>query len=284
LSESANSYIETIRADYLAWKHHLNELDLKRSELRNVEIEINSLGSDDITKLNVDYKDFQNSLKEKNTLLTSLSQKRGNLEKDIISAEREIEQQLLATAKNKNTLLCIAYTEELYNYFIHAYNEREEQVKKDLLESVNRIFPKMYRGHRTVTLDDNYHITLITQLGTQEYNLDESLGLETVKNFAFMAGLVEVARKKMSRSAPLDEKEETEAFPLVMDAPFSHADDVHINKISKVLPDIAEQVILIVMQKDWEFAKTALESKIGKRYTIEIINDSEIYSVVREGE
>jgi DNA sulfur modification protein DndD len=50
----------------------------------------------------------------------------------------------------------------------------------------------------------------------------------------------------------------TEPYPLVMDAPFSNADEIHINNISSIIPDIAEQVILIVMRKDWKFAQEAL--------------------------
>ena len=69
-----------------------------------------------------------------------------------------------------------------------------------------------------------------------------------------------------------------------MDAPFSNADEVHINNISRVIPKIAEQVILILMQKDWEFAKAALEDKVWKCYTIKKVDSSETCSTIKEGE
>lgn len=64
-----------------------------------------------------------------------------------------------------------------------------------------------------------------------------------------------------------------------MDAPFSNADDKHIANISKVLPQVAEQVILVVMNKDWEYAQSNMNNKVGMLYQIE--KHSEIKSSIR---
>ena len=54
----------------------------------------------------------------------------------------------------------------------------------------------MYHGQRTVEIDDNYHITLKVDNGKGIFVNDTSPGLDTVKNFAFIAGIVDLARKK----------------------------------------------------------------------------------------
>ena len=64
-----------------------------------------------------------------------------------------------------------------------------------------------------------------------------------------------------------------------MDAPFSNADEKHIANISRVLPQVAEQVILVVMNKDWEFAQPDMCEKVGMIY--QIVKHSEIKSSVR---
>lgn len=71
----------------------------------------------------------------------------------------------------------------------------------------------------------------------------------------------------------------SEPYPIVMDAPFSNADDKHIANISKVLPQVAEQVILVVMNKDWEYAQSNMNNKVGMLYQIE--KHSEIKSSIR---
>ena len=51
-----------------------------------------------------------------------------------------------------------------------------------------------------------------------------------------------------------------------MDAPFSNTDETHITNISKVLPEAAEQIIMFVMQKDWNYAEPVMLNHIGQKY------------------
>ena len=142
----------------------------------------------------------------------------------------------------------------------------------------------MYHGKRKVTINDKYQIVLRTFLGNTEVDTDESKGLEAVKNFSFISGLVDLARQKARAENSLTNDDLmicTEPYPLVMDAPFSNADEIHINNISKIIPEIAEQIILIVMNKDWQFAKDALEAKVGYSYCIEKVNNTDTNSIIR---
>ncbi len=59
-----------------------------------------------------------------------------------------------------------------------------------------------------------------------------------------------------------------------MDAPFSNVDEIHIENISRVIPESAEQVIIAVMQKDWEPASKIMSPYVGKAYYIEKAKDS----------
>lgn len=63
-------------------------------------------------------------------------------------------------------------------------------------------------------------------------------------------------------------------FTLVMDAPFSNADELHTGNIAKVLPEIAEQVIMFVMQKDWKYAEPVLRKRIGQEYHLKKISET----------
>jgi DNA sulfur modification protein DndD len=287
--DDSGDYVSTIQNDYRSWRRNVNELDEKLKDLKNISDEIKATDADDVAQIESDYQKNETALADKQRLLESLISRKGSVENEIKNAERRIDSLAATSDKNRVLQKRIRYAEALFEWFDKSYSTREVEIKKNLLESVNRIFAEMYHGKRTVTIDDKYHITLLAQVASQQRSIDESRGLEAVKNFSFIAGLVDIARKKINGgdSSGLEQSElgiETEAFPLVMDAPFSNADEVHINNISRVIPRIAEQIVLIVMQKDWEFAKSALESKIGKCYTIEKIEGSETYSTIREGE
>ena len=101
------------------------------------------------------------------------------------------------------------------------------------------------------------------------------------ERIAFIAGIVDLARKKAKakENTPGEIEYSSEPYPIVMDAPFSNADEKHIANISRVLPQVAEQVILVVMNKDWEFAQSDMSEKVGMIY--QIVKHSEIKSSVR---
>ena len=111
------------------------------------------------------------------------------------------------------------------------------------------------------------------RLSPKKIAAGESEGSNRVKNFAFIAGLVALAKGKIvTDSSENGINLSSEPYPLVMDAPFSNADETHTANISKVLPQIAEQVIM--MQKDWNYAEPVMSDRVGQRYHLNKISET----------
>ena len=139
----------------------------------------------------------------------------------------------------------------------------------------------MYTGERKVEIDEKYHVRLLANVDGEYVESGESEGLRRVKNFAFIGGLVALAKDRIVANAGEEELDlSSEPYPLVMDAPFSNADAIHTANISKVLPEVAEQVIMFVMQKDWNYAKKVMDNRVGARYQLQKIND--VHTVLEE--
>ena len=97
--------------------------------------------------------------------------------------------------------------------------------------------------------------------------------------FAFIAGLIELAKRKyVQRSDEYTEEDvdRVDGYPLVMDAPLSSFDKSRIHKICKELPRIAEQVVIFIKDTDGELAEQHLADRIGTKWTL--IADSKICS------
>jgi DNA sulfur modification protein DndD len=62
-----------------------------------------------------------------------------------------------------------------------------------------------------------------------------------------------------------------------MDAPLSAFDNTRIQTICDVLPQIAEQVIIFINDKDGEIAEANLKKQIGKKYVFRKENEFETY-------
>lgn len=121
----------------------------------------------------------------------------------------------------------------------------------------------MYHGSRTIAIDEKYRVKYI------DVTTEESEGLKAVKSFAFVSGLVDLAKEALTSDKSKEADMGPQFYPLVMDAPFSNVDETHIRNISQILPASAEQVIIAVMQKDWEPASDIMAPVVGKSYRIE---------------
>lgn len=169
----------------------------------------------------------------------------------------------------------IAYAETIKEWLEETYKAKELTIREDLEAKVNEIFERMYHGHRRVAIDAKYHVELLTTVSDREIAAGESEGSNRVKNFAFIAGLVSLAKKKIiSDGKESDFDLSSEPYPLVMDAPFSNADETHTANISKVLPETAEQVIMFVMQKDWNYAEPVMSGRVGMRYRLDKVSET----------
>lgn len=190
----------------------------------------------------------------------SCNRKLGECNSNIDNCQKAIEKFAKSSTKNQRTARLIAYAQHVYGWLLETYKGKEDVVRVELQKRVNDNFSKMYHGERAIEIDEKYRVKY------SDIKTEESDGLKAVKSFAFIASLVSMAKDKI-----LDDGDMKlgQVYPLVMDAPFSNVDEIHIDNICKILPNTANQVIIAVMQKDWEYASGNLESYVGKSYKIE---------------
>jgi DNA sulfur modification protein DndD len=225
---------------------------------------------------------YETELVDVKSRLRDLNVKKERLIRDDATQKRDIDQYkkvydglLAVSGKNKSTMGLIEYAEQIREWLAETYKEKEGTIREALETKVNNIFERMYHGHRRVAIDQKYQVSLLTTIADKEVAAGESEGSNRVKNFAFIAGLVLLAKEKIITDG--DENGfnlSAEPYPLVMDAPFSNADETHTANISKVLPEIAEQVIMFVMQKDWHYAEPAMSARVGKQYHLNKLSET----------
>lgn len=213
-----------------------------------------------------------NKIKERDTKL-SLT---GEYTKEIKLLRDENEKLIGIDDHNVKMLTYLEYANELLSWVRDRYSSKAADLRSNLEERVNRYFNQIYHGNRKVQIDERYKVTLITTATNQDLVTDESQGLETVKNFAFITGLVDLAKEKINEE---NSERDEEEYPLVLDAPFSNADETHVKNISRVLPNVVSQLVLVVMAKDWNYAAQSMDNKVGRKYILD--KKSEIVTHVR---
>jgi DNA sulfur modification protein DndD len=183
----------------------------------------------------------------------------GSCNTNIKNCDLAIDKFVKNSAKNQRIAKLISYSEEVYKWLDETYREKEDVVRTELQKRVNDNFSKMYHGERSIIIDDKYRVKY------SDVKTDESDGLKAVKSFAFIASLVSMAKDKILDDSDVKLGQD---YPLVMDAPFSNVDEIHIDNICKILPHTSNQVIMAVMKKDWDYAATNLNAYVGMSYEI----------------
>ena len=71
---------------------------------------------------------------------------------------------------------------------------------------------------------------------------------------------------------------DADTLPIVLDGPFSKLGSENISLVAGAIPKIAEQVIIFMLDKDWEYTK--LDDVVGRRYYIEKPEDKGFARIV----
>ena len=200
-----------------------------------------------------------------------------NNKNKISSIQEKIKRSALENKQNEFTNLCLQYSETIYNLSSKKITESKEKIKNELKNEVSRIFSSMYHGNRGVRIDDNYRAVTYVINEDKDQQIDGSTGLITVLNYSFVAGLLNLAKKAiLNNNDDTDDPElANETYPLVMDAPFSNTDEEHIINICNELPNYCDQIIMLVMQKDFNYAESTISNKIGKKYRLIQVSETE---------
>ena len=165
---------------------------------------------------------------------------------------------------------CLDISNEIYRMASTHVKKTSSKVRETLENETNILFKRMYHGNRSITIDNDFNVKTITD----QKELDNSTGIDTVKNFAFVTGMMKTAKKKIVDSDEFGVSSDDD-YPLVIDAPFSNTDEEHIKKICDVLPTSCDQLIMCMINKDYKVAKDDLNDKIGRKYKIVKLSETE---------
>lgn len=194
------------------------------------------------------------------------------LKNTIDSSTRELNTFKVKSDKAKEYNLYYRYAEALYNHVNASYIEKEKNMREQLNAYVKELFDHMYSGSRDIYIDEKYNINMT-------YNgavVDDTGGLRVIQYFAYVGGLVKLAYQVMKDKDEDGNSSLGEQYPLVLDAAFSHADDVHTKNIAKELSNATSQLIFALMKKDWTYAEQGLTGKVGKMYELKKIDETEV--------
>jgi DNA sulfur modification protein DndD len=257
------------------------EIEQERSSIRNLEAQLTSIqnrltaiseklqGNEDV---NVSGLEKQRTDTE--TYITELIKEQGiaenrikdiqrdmaQLDKRIQEHEQRGEQQGVLQRQIKATQGAIACLEEV--------RQRVDDKFRTVLEAkVRETFQTVAVVPYLPKLNDNYELFLVNRVGEEELVVPTSQGQNQVLSLSFIGSVIDRVRYWSRKHALLGL--DASSYPLVMDSPFGALDEIHRRQIAKMIPTLAEQLIVLVTKTQWRGeVEQEMASYIGKEYVL----------------
>ena len=188
--------------------------------------------------------------------------------------EAQLQGLALSDQQNRKIAIYKAYAQYIYNKLSEEYAAEEQKTRAELQQSINEIFKTIYAGGLSLKIDESYNIqVLVDQFSEFNKDIETSTAQSISIIFAFISGVIKMARER--QHANEEHLVQTEAYPLVMDAPLSAFDKRRIKTVCETLPKVAEQVIIFIKDTDGDIANEHMHDRVGAQYTFEKISEFE---------
>lgn len=188
-------------------------------------------------------------------------------------ADTERRNLTLLDETNKKIEIYKTYAERIYKELLVEYSTSEEKIRTRLQTIINDIFKQIYNGGLYLEIDDKYHISVYVT--DYEGDVETSTAQSISVIFAFITGIIKMARDNRNSTDEDTKLLSSEPYPLVMDAPLSAFDKRRIKTVCEALPETAEQVIIFIKDTDGELAEDYMGDKIGSRHHFDKKNEFE---------
>lgn len=173
--------------------------------------------------------------------------------------ENQLDAVAIHDRQNAQVYRCLAYVDALYDKASKLANQRKNTIITDLNEIIGENFQRMFNDHeKYAKLGSDYRIHVYYHRVGEMTNYEEenlSNGETIAINFVFIVSILELARRYRELERDNDEYGMENAIlglPLVLDGPFSALSNDNTTLVASRLPQFAEQVIIFMLDKDWE--------------------------------
>ncbi len=191
------------------------------------------------------------------------------LEKEISEAKEEDEKARLARRRAQAAA-------HLQHQISTLFTKYQDDVRQSVNDRVNEIFQNIIAKDYYAKIAEDYTLQILKDVGeTSQIPVAQSQGERQVASLSFIATLISLARKRY------ESDEDATYFkggiyPMIMDSPFGSLDPTYQTRVSRMLPEMARQVVVMVTQAQWsEEVANEMEHVAGERYYLDYHDPAE---------
>jgi DNA sulfur modification protein DndD len=255
----------------------------KRDRKREIEEEIAEISSKLSEKANEDVAQLEERRNSLESKISDYDKRIGSLEDDIDELADEIDdlEGDISDAREENAKAELARKRAQAAAYLNdrvakLFDKYQDEVRVSINERVNETFQKIIGKDFYADIAEDYTLRILKDVGENEaVPVAQSTGERQVASLSFIASLVSLAKEQYESDN--DATYFTGGiYPMIMDSPFGYLDPEYQKNVSSVLPEMAEQVVVLVTQSQWSDAVAGeLDQVSGQRYHLKYHDPTE---------
>ncbi len=249
--------VSTARAEISQLELKIDNLELQLRQDTNVEISSLQKRLDDIE---VKVRDLTLSQGQNKQQIIHLEGQIQSLAKQIAKQQTNLDRQNLAHRRLQAATTAIAELTTIRH-------QQEQQFRLDLEQRVQQIFQTISVTPYLPKITEKYELMLVENTRGVETTVAASTGENQILSLSFIGGIIDRVRTWSEQK--LLAVPESNTFPIVMDSPFGSLDRISRRQIAQILPQLANQLVVLVTKTQWrDEVETEMQPKIGRQYLL----------------
>ena len=243
-------------------------------ELNRLEVEIEKANKQLKSYPNSNTQQLQQSLEQIEERVKSLILEQGENQQQ--QSDRDGQLQLLGQkiakhqlteSKQKLAKKRIAVAVEASDRLDEVRTRLEQQFRLALEQKVREIFSFISFTPYIPQLSQDYKLTLVKDTPSGRVAIAASTGENQILSLSFIGGIIDRVRQWSQRNTLMGYDSST--FPIVMDSPFGSLDRIYRRQVAKAIPQLANQLIILVTKTQWQGeVQVETEPLVGREYVL----------------
>lgn len=193
-------------------------------------------------------------------------QKITDLTNEVEVLGKQISKQEMNETRQVLTQRRIEATQDAIDRLLLFRTRLDHHFRSQLEKRVQDIFSSISFKPYSPKISEKYELSLVENTAGNETNVAASTGENQILSLSFIGGIIDRVREWSKEEMMVPD---SSTFPIVMDSPFGSLDEIYRRQIAKIIPQLANQLVVLVTNTQWRGeVKEEMTKRIGREYVL----------------
>lgn len=256
--------VERASTNIKQWREEISQIE---TELDDIKKKLRSYPDEDIQQLQKRLDEIEQKINELHREKGANEQKINNLSAEIEDLSKQIDRQKMNEQRQALAQRRIAAAQKAIDCLMEVKARLDKQFRWQLEKRVQEIFSQISFTPYIPKLSEKYELTLVENTSGREEIVAASTGENQILSLSFIGGVIDSVREWSKKNKLMGP--ETSTFPIVMDSPFGSLDEIYRRQIARIIPKLANQLVVLVTKTQWRGeVEEEMMKYIGREYVL----------------